>query len=663
MPASSPASTSSHMSEGVVKTYKRRPRKPINCQPCRNSKLRCDRQIPCVQCVRRKCADSCVYERPPAASRSGAPRARTEPESRPEPASAPRQPGTEHGLTGDVQASSVAQGLADIAPVPKDRESDPANTVSPDLQERHALTHERWEEVLQRPMNPNEPSTFALDDIASRSPGICFPFPSEPQLGTNDLLAMIPSASTCDYLLSRFFLYMAQFFPILHGPTFQKEYAAFVANPSAVDLSWLAVLFMLLSIGLHTLDYDDALPADIRPNTSPLQGSTRPTRQYREAAMMCLSKAQFLTRYQLSTLQALLFIVYEICHEEGVEHGWTLLGIALNIGIALHCNDESGPPGLARIEIERRRRCWAGLLSLYAYQIVSYPGVNMLFLTNVTATMPADINDADLREDSILQPSRRLTQMSIMMFKIRLFQLSSRICRHLKGPNKFDEKIRDQLDAEIAAEQREWDATFLIEGSEEIPSLLDYSSFALWSLQFHGHHLYLLIHQPFCRPRSNPTCFRQQSRAKCITSGAALLQIHQRFWENPRLQPLRWTLHGLQSFYAVHGAVGLASCLLDEESDISDSLQYRDAFAMAVYRIEKLQQRSPICMKAYPILSQLQTLLFPEQYKWPNPANSTFLETFDTWVDNLQWLNPDTIDWNFLDGILGDNNLPRSFSK
>ncbi|KAI0459706.1 hypothetical protein F5B21DRAFT_253407 [Xylaria acuta] len=656
MPISSPTSASSHMSEGIVKTYRRRPRKPISCEPCRHSKLRCDRQKPCLSCVRRKCANSCVYEQPPRASRPREPPAPTEPESRPEPASAPCQPGMEHSAAGGTQAATVAQGLAVIAATPKERGPDPANAAPPDLRERHVLTHERWEEVLQRPMNPNEPSAFAPDDSASRSAGVCFPFPSEPQLGTSDLLAMIPSASSCDFLISRFFMYMAQFFPILHGPTFQKEYAAFVANPSAVDFSWLAVLFMLLSLGLHTLDYDDAVPVDIKPNTFPLQDSSKPTQRYREAAMMCLWKAQFLTRYRLSTLQALLFIVYEICHDEGVERGWTLLGVALNVSIALHCNDESAPPGLARIEIERRRRCWAGLLSLYAYQMVSYPGVDMLFLTNVTATMPADVNDADIQEDSISQPSRRLTQMSIMIFKIRLFQLSSRICRHLKGPNKFDEKTRDLFDAEIAAEQRQWDATFLVDGDDELPSLLDFSSFAHWTLQFHGHHLYLLIHQPFCRPRSNSTCFRQQSRAKCITSGAALLQLHQRFWEIPRLRPCRWTLHGLHSFYTVHGAVALASCLLEEESHISGSLQYRDAFITAVDRIGKLQQRSPICMKAYPILSQLQTLLFPEQYKWPNPANPTFLETFDTWADNLQWLNPDTVDWNFLDGILGANN-------
>ncbi|KAI0424401.1 hypothetical protein F5Y09DRAFT_324524 [Xylaria sp. FL1042] len=634
-----------HVSEGIVKTYRRRPRKPISCEPCRHSKLRCDRQNPCVSCIRRKCVGSCVYERSPAAA--GEQSTRIEP--RPEPGSAPYTPQTEHSVAEDIQAVPVAQGPVDIVSTP----SGHVSASSTDLRERRALTHERWEEVLQRPMNADEPSAFAVDVPASRTTGICFPFPSEPHLSKDDLLAMVPPTQSCDYLISRFFMYMSQFFPILHGPTFQKEYVAFVGDPSAVTFSWLALLFMLLSLGLHTLDYEDARPDDLKPNRFLSQDSRTPIRSYREAAMICLSKDQFLTRYRLNTLQALLLIVYEICHEEGVERGWTMLGIALNISIALHCNAEFAPPGLSCLEVERRRRCWAGLLSLYAYQIVSYPGVDMLFLTNIKAAMPADVNDTDIREDSILQPSRRPTQMSVMIFKIRLFQLSSRICRHLKGPNKFDEKARDQFEDEITEERRQWDAIFPT--VDEVPSLLDFSSFAHWSLQFHGHHLYLLIHQPFCRPRSNPTCFRQQSRSKCVNSGAALLKLHQRFWEIPRLRPCRWTLHGLHSFYAVHGAVALASCLLEEESHVSESLQYRDTFIAAVSRVEELQHRSPICMKAYPILSQLQNLLFPEQYKWPNTTNSTLLETFDTWADNLQWHNPNTVDWNFLDGILGEN--------
>ncbi|KAI0205027.1 hypothetical protein F4808DRAFT_448606 [Astrocystis sublimbata] len=641
MASQGPISTSSHMSEGLVNSYRRKKRKPISCANCRRSKLRCDRHQPCASCLRKRCASSCAYDQLPGPARF------EDPESRPEY--------SDVTVGGGMQPASVAQGFSAIAATSKERQLEPANTAASDFRKQHTLTHDRWEEVLRRPMNSNEPSAFAPDDTGSRATSFCFPFPSEPQLGKNDLLAMIPFAS-CDYLLSRWFMYMSQFFPILHGPTFQKEYAAFVADPSAVDFSWLALLFMLLSLGIHTLDYDGPLPAEINPNAPLLQVSGRLTRRYREAAMMCLSKAQFLTRYHLSTLQALLLVIYEICHEEGVEQGWTLLGIALNISIALHCNDESIPPNVSRIEIERRRRCWAGLLSLYGYQLVSHPGVDMYFLTDVAATMPADVDDADISEHAVTHTSRRLTQMSTMMFKVRLFQLSSKICRHLKGPKRLDEKTRDIFDVEITTEQRLWDATYLVDGNSEVHSLLDHSSFAHWSLQFHGHHLHLLIHQPFCRPRSNSTCFRQQSREKCITSGAALLRLHQRYWEVPRLKPWRWTLHGLLSFYAVHGAVALASCLLEEESHTSESSQYRDVFIAAVNRIGELQHRSPICMKAYPILSQLQALLFPEQYKWPNPSNTNFLETFDTWVDNLQWLNADTIDWNFLDGIVEDNN-------
>ncbi|KAI0505585.1 hypothetical protein F5B22DRAFT_639774 [Xylaria bambusicola] len=637
---SSPTSSAGSINEGVVRTYKRRPRKPISCEPCRHSKLRCDRQHPCASCIRRKCAGSCVYER----RASGAGEHTTHVEHRVVPPSTPYLPQTEHGPAQSSRTVPESQGPSNVVETPEQHVV-PGPT---DLRERRALTHEHWEGVLQRPMNADEPSTFALDDAAPRATGICFPFHSESQLSKSHLLALLPPTQSCDYLISQFFMYMSQFFPILHGPSFQKEYVAFVMEPSAVDFSWLALLFMLLSLGLHTLDYDAGLPSELGPDR---QNSNVSTRKYREAAMICLSKDQFLTRYRLTTLQALLLIVYEICHEEGVERGWTMLGIALNISIALHCNADFGQPGLSVLEVERRRRCWAGLLSLYAYQIVSYPGVDMLFLTNVKAAMPADVNDADISEDSISQPSSQPTQMSIMIFKIRLFQLSSRICRHLKGPDKFDEKTRDLFDSEIAEERRQWDTMFPMDNG--VPSLLNFSSFAHWSLQFHGHHLYLLIHQPFCRPRSNPTCFRQQSRAKCIDSGAALLKLHQRFWEIPRLRPCRWTLHGLNSFYAIHGAVALASCLLEGDSHASESLQYQDIFITAVNRLEELQHRSPICKKAHPMLSQLQGLLFPEQYKWPNPASSTLLETFDTWADNLQWMNPDTVDWNFLDGVLG----------
>jgi len=39
----------------------RRRRPPLSCTECRRRKLKCDRSLPCGQCIRSKTADSCVF--------------------------------------------------------------------------------------------------------------------------------------------------------------------------------------------------------------------------------------------------------------------------------------------------------------------------------------------------------------------------------------------------------------------------------------------------------------------------------------------------------------------------------------------------------------------------------------------------------------------------
>ena len=44
---------------------RRRPRECRTCLPCRASKVRCDRNLPCSHCVKRNHPEHCVYSRPP----------------------------------------------------------------------------------------------------------------------------------------------------------------------------------------------------------------------------------------------------------------------------------------------------------------------------------------------------------------------------------------------------------------------------------------------------------------------------------------------------------------------------------------------------------------------------------------------------------------------
>ncbi|CAH0051766.1 unnamed protein product [Clonostachys solani] len=275
----------------------------------------------------------------------------------------------------------------------------------------------------------------------------------------------------------------------------------------------------------------------------------------------------------------------------------------------------------------------------------------MSFLINIDAVMPADVNDNDITEDGVFQTSTQPTQMSAMIFKIRLFRLSSKICQAIENLSHLDEITLGNLDAEVGAEQHQWDSVFLVDGS---PSLLDTSSYAHWCvLQLYAHQLYLLLHRPFSHPQpTNGRSYLAASREKCIASGAALLDIHRQLVELPRLRHYRWYAHGMSGFCAFHGAVALASCLLAGTSEEFESRSYRAMFDGAVLRIGLLQNKSPICVKAYPILGHLQSLLSPSQFQWSDSAGHEFGYSFDNWIDTIQWLNPDSVNWDVWDSVL-----------
>lgn len=291
-------------------------------------------------------------------------------------------------------------------------------------------------------------------------------------------------------------------------------------------------------------------------------------------------------------------VIYNLSHNESVDQGWALLGMALNIGIALRCNVDS--QGLNHLETERRRRCWVGILTLHTYQAILFRDIDMSFLLDIKTTMPADVNDADITQEGISRPSSAPTQMSVMMFKVQLFRISTQICHHISGPSRLEVEPLNEFDATIAEEQQRWDSAYLVDGA---PNILD-SSYAYWCiLQTYAHQLYLLLHRPFRHSRSPH--FLATSRERCIASSAALIGIHRQIYEVPLLRPYLWLLRGVTSLKALHAAVALNSCLLDMSPSFESGL-YREELNKLVLRMENLSRRSAICLKAHRILLQLQ---------------------------------------------------------
>lgn len=238
---------------------------------------------------------------------------------------------------------------------------------------------------------------------------------------------------------------------------------------------------------------------------------------------------------------------------------------------------------------------------LHTNHAMSVGHIDMSFRLDISSVIPPPVNNADFKEHTILHSSRKPSQMTMMGFKLRLFQLSNRICRQLS--EHIDVTSLNVFNDEVAAEQKQWDAVFLLDGE---PSILDTSSYAHWCiLQLYAHQLFLLLHRPFCRGCDN-SCFLPSSRIKCLTSGAALIDIHRKFLELPRLRAYRWYAYGMTGLYAIHGAVVLALCLLEGNTENWDTAPYFAIFIETVTRIEKLRCHSSISAKAYPMLCQLK---------------------------------------------------------
>ncbi|CAN9210753.1 unnamed protein product [Alternaria alternata] len=461
------------------------------------------------------------------------------------------------------------------------------------IAENQESNFSRWDDMLQRP-RPNDygPSSAQDDSRFALSFGLAIP--------TTALTARLPPTECCDYLVSKYFSHCSPLFKVIHGPTFQDQYITFQRDQNGASLSWLAVLFVVCSMGLNTIEANDPVIVEwlSKQQNNYDQDTLALSRSLRSAALSCLAQDQFLIHHDLNTLEAVLLLIYSICHMEGVERGWTLLGMALNMGIALRCNKYVQRP--ADDEQLRRRQCWAGLLMLHTYQGLLFRDVDISVLLNIEARAPNEAPNVEDRADPIMA-SHSPQNLGLMEYKIRLFRLSTQLCSHISKFKSIYSSCLEQIEQQVIFEQGCWDRSLLVNGS---PGILDTANYAHWCiLQTYAHQLYLLIHRPF--HRSSSPHFRPQSRDACLKSSRALLNLHDEFCNLPRLRNYRWLVYGMTSFNALQGAIALASCLVDSSADvnISDAREALDAMAV---RMGLLRERSPVCKRVYGIVCQLQ---------------------------------------------------------
>lgn len=582
--------------------------------------------MPCANCVRRGHGNTCTYESDCRVS--------TDARRPGELASGQLQiPSTD--VTSD---SRIERGL----PPPEERNDTNQSTLH-----LHSC-----EDLLQRPLQREEASIHGR--TPNTTPGT-FGLPSSSSVPLTQILENIPSRECCDYLITKFFAHVSPLFDVVHGPTFQRQYMEYLQAPTRVNLSWLALLFVICASALHTVENNDPVLARIegRQNDNHPLDTLSWSRKLSASAFTCLAQDQFLFHHDLNTLEAILLSVYVICHSESVERGWVLLGVALNIGIALRCNREASKAG--GIEEERRWRCWMGILMLHTYQGIVFRDIDMSFLLNTRSTVQPFQDHRGPNGDLVRSALDTMGRVPIMQYKLRLFELTSRICSHDWRDVRLQEDQLITFHTAIAREQQRWDQNFLVDGA---PSVLDTASYAHWCvLQTYAHQLYLFIHQPFSRSRAS--CFRPESRAIYLKSSMSLLDLHQQLYETPRLRHYRWLLNGMTSFNAFQGAVAMASCLLDRP-EMTERSECESALGRIIARMETLKESSLVCARVCPVLQDLwfvlnstyyhvlnansQRVHLAEHIEGPGPSENE-TDSFEQWIEQNDLPGADPSEW------------------
>jgi len=399
--------------------------------------------------------------------------------------------------------------------------------------------------------------------------------------------------------------------------------------------------------------------------------------RYRGAATKCLAADHFLWRHNIKTLQALVLLIYALNQSHGKT--WVLLGMTYNIALALGCHVDPDSFGLSLVKCEERRRCWAGLMMLYTIQNTALGNMDPQRLQH-QVRLPADVNDVDITPDKIRFPSNGVTQMSYILFKFRLYNISARICQQIFGPVKPSRDIVRALDHEITLEQQSWDTKYLSDSREK--PLPVHHIVNLNILYGYSHQLVLLLHRPSFNHRSSNTSYEDslESRNRCIDSAQAILDIHKMLCETPQFRPYRWFTTGLNSFHAFHAAVVLAVVWMDPDHQ-PHHYNIQNTLKETLTRFEGLVYRSTTCEKAAPILRFLinvassieqeaaATTLPPEQqlvtqesasapnstFNWDN-SNNIEMDALFTRLQPQQWVDPFAMSWGEWDSIMIGNS-------
>ncbi|KAI0122845.1 fungal-specific transcription factor domain-containing protein [Xylariales sp. AK1849] len=409
---------------GAPASHVKRSRVLLSCGACRNSKLKCDRAVPCGQCRKKGKPGGCAYT----------PRAEKQKPAKSMTARLKRLEGMVRGMidTDGASVSRTPEMLRDVSDargqvVRGDRATSYVGgthfmAILEDIDELKNFFEYPDDDESEANHDPHEtagsPEFLLLSQNVPRN--------------KDELLAMLPERSVIDRLMMRYFNSNSPSQHILHKPTFSKQYHQFWLDPSSASLHWIAILFMVASLGVffssfqapHELETDSHIPVMDR------------IKLYRGAAGTALIWGKYSQPNQ-DTLQGfLLYVEAEFLINRHSQMNCYLLCatfIRTMLKMGLH-RDPSKLPNISPYDGEMRRRIWN--LGIQVDLLVAFhlglPA--MIHGIESDTALPRNLLDDDFSEDSrelpLARPSSDYTPLSYPVSKAALCRVFGLVARH-----------------------------------------------------------------------------------------------------------------------------------------------------------------------------------------------------------------------------------------
>ena len=306
---------------------------------------------------------------------------------------------------------AAREGQMDI-----DGEGPPQQTV---LQLPEIGSHPRRQ---QRPQPPHDLSSVRAN-IRNFGRGIFKPPAPYRQMGTqanfNPPQPDLPPKHLADHLLSAYYASIHLIIPILHWPTFEREYTAVYKAGSlhGVPAVWSSLLFSILAVGvLFSTD-----PNIHRPQKG---------KEFIETSRMLIDmwNDEFVIDHARAAILTSIFLT-EINLKSAA---WTWLASAVRISQDIGLHAETGPWPM--IEGEMRRRVWWGIYVWDRHMSLELGRPLLIEDADCDVSLPAAIDDHYIHDAGMMVPNGVSPLTNFILPIIHVVRAVSQLIKTLKSP-------------------------------------------------------------------------------------------------------------------------------------------------------------------------------------------------------------------------------------